>query len=216
MELRMNFNTFIKLKDASKINDISGEILEYELNEQDLKGVFLITGSYLKDNFEETVNFKEEVEFDIVFLEDVIDINDIDCYELDYCLVDGRGIDVSFDLLVDYEVKIDERNSEIIKAEVLDDEITIDNSTTEEIKEEITKDIERKLFDSLSYKEDNHPTEESFISRISESKRSIKVVYYDTDSELEKICRDNNKSINEVFKENAGNDIDKYQRVIIK
>jgi hypothetical protein len=108
MELRISFNTFIKLKNASKINDLSGEILEYNLNERELTGIFLVQGSYLKDDLNEVVTFKEEIPFNIVLIEKDIDVNDIDCVDLDYGLVDGRGVDVSFELLAEYSESKDE------------------------------------------------------------------------------------------------------------
>lgn len=222
MELRMSFNTFIKLKDASKISDISGEILEYNVFDKELTGMFLITGSFYKNDLDDLVNFKEEVPFNIMFVEDNVEVGDIDCVDLDYGLIDGRGLDVSFELIIKYsESNLDEDerlldNIELIPAE--DDGILpLVNETTnnEEIKDEITKEIERKLFESLSYKEDNNPTE-SFVSRISDTKKNIKVVYYESDRDLEQICKKNKVSINEVLKNNIDNDIDKYQRVIIK
>ena len=216
MELRMNFNTFIKLKNASKISDLSGEIIEYNLNERELEGIFLVQGSYLKDDLNELTSFKEEIPFNIVLMEKEIDINDVDCVDLDYGLVEGRGVDVSFELLVEYSELEEEDTRDVIKTEVEEDATIFDvNENTEEIKEEITKEIERKLFESLAYKEDNLPSE-TLVSKISEPKRSIKIVYYESDKDLEDICKKNNVSISEVFKNNENNDIDKYQRVIIK
>lgn len=217
MELKMNFNTFIKLKDASKVESISGEILEYNLEDKELTGNFLVSGSYLKEDHTDSFTFKEELPFEVLFLEDDVDILDIDCVDLNYGIVCGRGLDVSFDLRIQYNVF--ENNKETVderKVEVEEEYVEETNENVEIIKEEITKEIEQKLYDTIFTKEDNLPTEESIVSRISENKRTIKVVYYENDKDLERICKNNNVSINEVFKSNSNNDIDKYQRVILK
>lgn len=218
MELRMNFSTFIKLKDASKINDISGEIVEYDLEGETLIGIFGINGTYYKDDLEQSHMFKEEVPFDIIFKNNV-DILDVDCVDLDFGLVDGRGIDVSFDLKVEYDILEDEVvEIEDVELEIekIDEEIIESELNIDEIKEQITNDIDFKLTESINYKEDNLPTEESIVSRISDETSYIKVLYYKDDKELETLCKMNNLSIEQVFKNNRDNDINKYQRVIVK
>ena len=214
MELRMNFSTFIKLKDASKINDISGEIVDYDLDQETLVGVFNVNGSYYKSDLDQSHIFKEEVPFDIVF-KDNVEITDVDCINLDYGLVEGRGIDLSFDLKVEYEIIEPE---EIVDLGELELELKEDDSEIilEEIKEQITSDIDFKLAETINFKEDNLPSEESIVSRISDETSYIKVLYYKDEKELETLCKINNLSIDQVFKNNKDNDINKYQRVIVK
>lgn len=223
MELRMNFVTFIKLKDIIKVNDINGEIVDYEVIENEIKGKFGINGKYSKSDLDEVTNFNEEIDFNILLLEENFEIDDIDCIDLDYNVIEGRGIDVSFDVKVDYtcfeqnedslleveEVKVEELPNETVTEDVEEESI-------EEIKEEITNEIDKKLTNTLLYKEDNLPQGNDLIDLKDVKRAKIKVCYFKNDNELEEVCKNNNIPIDQVFKSNINNDINKYRRVIIR
>lgn len=223
MELRMNFVTFIKLKDIIKVNDINGEIVDYEVIESEIKGKFGINGKYSKSDLDEVTNFNEEIDFNILLLEENFEIEDIDCIDLDYNVIEGRGIDVSFDVKVDYtcfeqnedslleveEVKVEELPNETVTEDVEEENI-------EEIKEEITNEIDKKLTNTLLYKEDNLPQGNDLIDLKDVKRSKIKVCYFKNDNELEEVCKNNNIPIDQVFKSNINNDINKYRRVIIR
>lgn len=264
MELRMSFNDFIKIKSIFKINDLSGEVLDFKVNENEINGILGITGTYQLDDLVDTHTINSEIPFNFVFADNDVMINDVDCINLDYELIDGRGLEVSFDILIDYnrdsdntkatidetvdesiehidtlgevnttilpdeervEIKSEQENngstSDEIKGNVT--EISVDNTqddntsdeNDEKIKEKITEEINRKLESSLSYKDDNFPTNETFLDQIEDRKSQIKICYYANDNELEKICKKNNLSINQVFQSNSNNNINKTRRVII-
>ncbi len=254
MELRMSFNDFIKIKSIFKINDLSGEVLDYKVNENEINGVLGITGTYQLDDLVETHTINSEIPFNFVFSDYAITINDVDCINLDYELVDGRGLDVTFDILIDYKRELestedqdessiehidtlgevntqiisvdepveirneDDNNSVTSPVESLDDDSSEENvlkDNNEEIKEQITEDISRRLESSLTYKEDNFPTEETFLDKIEDRKAQIKICYYANDNDLERICKNNDLSINQVFQSNSNNNINKTRRVII-
>lgn len=222
MELRMNFTSFIKIKDASRINDICGEILDYSVTEDGVVGSLGINGKYYKNDLEKENQFNESIPFNIVFTTPKFELVDLDCVNLDYDLVDGRGIEVSFDIKVEYnELEEAPDAIETIGERTVDEQVetapTIESSELEEIKDEITEKVSSKLEETLKFKDDNLPTEtENFLDNLEEKRSKIKVCYYSNDKELENVCAKNDISLDKVFKDNKNNDISKYQRVIIK
>ena len=222
MELRMNFTSFIKIKDASRINDICGEILDYTVTEDGVVGSLGINGKYYKNDLEKENQFNESIPFNIVFTTPKFELVDLDCVNLDYDLVDGRGIEVSFDIKVEYNELEEapdaiETSGERTVDEQVETAPTIESSELEEIKDEITEKVSSKLEETLKFKDDNLPTEtENFLDNLEEKRSKIKVCYYSNDKELENVCAKNDISLDKVFKDNKNNDISKYQRVIIK
>lgn len=243
MEIRMNFNDFIKIKSILKIIDLSGEVIDYQIDKNEIKGLMGINGKYAKESLDETYNFNEEIPFNFIFKDNVKSVDDVDCVNLEYEVVDSRGIELSFDIRLDYELEglveerletqvepgVSEESKEVIAetheevtppevvtslGERVEDEIEAPQEV-ETAKEEITKLIDKKLATTLSSKEDNLPQEESVFGGIEERKSTLRVCYFKTDAELEKVCKDNNVSINQVFKENQDLNINETRRVII-
>lgn len=244
MELRVNFNSFVKIKDVTKINDICGEILDYQLLTDKVSGKLGVNGKYYKSDLEKEYSFTEEIPFDILFTSPNFELIDVDCIDLNYDLIDGRGLDVNFDIRVEYNELINEEEFSERKLSPGDDDenetIELDSGDTkdessneldlderelnideivdkeiEEVKEEITNNVSNKLINALNVKDNNLPTEE--VTELFEEERTvIKVCYYNSDKELESLCNKNDISLDKVFKDNKNNDIEKYQRVIIK
>lgn len=243
MEIRMNFNDFIKIKSILKIIDLSGEVIDYQIDKNEIKGLMGINGKYAKESLEETYTFNEEIPFNFIFKDNVKSVDDVDCVNLEYEVVDSRGIELSFDIRLDYELEglveersetqvepgVSEQSKEVIAetpeevtppevvtslGERVEDEIETPHEV-ETAKEEITKLIDKKLATTLSSKEDNLPQEESVFGGIEERKSTLRICYFKTDAELEKVCKDNNVSINQVFKENKNLNINETRRVII-
>ena len=243
MEIRMNFNDFIKIKSILKIIDLSGEVIDYQIDKNEIKGLMGINGKYAKESLEETYTFNEEIPFNFIFKDNVKSVDDVDCVNLEYEVVDSRGIELSFDIRLDYELEglVEERSETQVEPGVSEESKEVIAETPEEVtppevvtslgervedeietpqevetaKEEITKLIDKKLATTLSSKEDNLPQEESVFEGIEERKSTLRVCYFKTDAELEKVCKDNNVSINQVFKENQDLNINETRRVII-
>lgn len=243
MEIRMNFNDFIKIKSILKIIDLSGEVIDYQIDKNEIKGLMGINGKYAKESLDETYNFNEEIPFNFIFKDNVKSVDDVDCVNLEYEVVDSRGIELSFDIRLDYELEglVEERSETQVEPGVSEESKEVIAETPEEVtppevvtslgervedeieepqevetaKEEITKLIDKKLATTLSSKEDNLPQEESIFEGIEERKSTLRVCYFKTDAELEKVCKDNNVSINQVFKENQDLNINETRRVII-
>lgn len=243
MEIRMNFNDFIKIKSILKIIDLSGEVIDYQIDKNEIKGIMGINGKYAKESLDETYNFNEEIPFNFIFKDNVKSVDDVDCVNLEYEVIDSRGIELSFDIRLDYELEglVEERSETQVEPGVSEESKEVIAETPEEVtppevvtslgervedeietphevetaKEEITKLIDKKLATTLSSKEDNLPQEESVFGGIEERKSTLRVCYFKTDAELEKVCKDNNVSINQVFKENQNLNINETRRVII-
>lgn len=256
MELRMNYNYFIKLKNVTKINDISAEVIDYQYEQDELKGILGVAGSYYRpDTDEVTYPFNEEIPFEIMFTSEIFDISDVDCINLEYDLIEGRGVEVMFDISVNYEKSQNDTfvsEDEIIQAEELSNRAfesdlekeELEQATTEDssenarvsedlsseeitaaevnepedleiIKDEVSREIENKLSSTLLYKDDNLPSEESIVKIIGDKKRNIKICYYQKEEELEQVCREQNLSIDQVFKANRQNDLGNNRRIII-
>lgn len=219
LELRMNYSAFIKLRNFVKINDISAEIKEYKKNEDVVVGKLDVCGNYLEDDLLKSSNFNEEIPFSIIFTNDDFEIIDIDCVNLDYQTVDGRGIEVMFDVLIKYEEynedDVDIENND--KENIIEIPVIIDEDKTicyEEIKELKEEEFDKRLEESLDLSSDHAPTNELVEEK--EKRRTIKVCYYQDSKELDNVCNVHNVGIDKIFNDNKNTDFVKYKRVIIK
>lgn len=217
LELRMNYSAFIKLRNFVKINDISAEIKEYVKKSDVVNGKLDVCGNYLEDDLVTSNNFNEEIPFSIIFSNESFEVVDIDCVNLDYEIVDGRGIEVMFDVLIKYEDYKDEVMEEenVIEVPVIVEEEP--SKLYEQIKEEKEAIIDLEIEKKLNLSIDNLPTEDELnVKDNIEKKRVIKVCYYQDNKELDDLCVNNNIGIDKVFNDNKNTDFIKYKRVIIK
>lgn len=208
MELKMNYNSFIKLKDFLKLINISAEINDYNIENEVIEGTLSIKGKYLKrDNLTDEY-FDQNIPFNIAMNDANFEIEDIYCINLEYICIESRGVDVSFDIFVDYE-SLDIRNDEDLKNQ--NDEIL----DIESLKSIETQRIDSLLENTLVYKEDNLPTEEIIIRGLKDESSKLKVCYYKDDKELENICKNNSLSFDELCKNNQKFNFNNLKRVII-
>lgn len=278
MEIRMSFSTFIKLKDFVTLNDISSEIVEYHLKNDLVEGIVVVCGKYHKHDMKKDYSFSEDIPFVISHLEDNVRIEDVDCVELEYSVIESRGIDVSFDIVCIYE-KIedlvivkdevvdtsvpasDTRDSqdltndtslvaeEVIKVQLenedvkdledrnpsdlpvneeqevlieinqqdadVDDPAITKQQVIEVEKEKVTEEVDKVLASTLSFKDDNFPETKEIIKKIPEKRSAIKIFYYNSDSDLNKICDKNKIGIDRLYKENKKYASLNNKRVII-
>ena len=212
MELKMNFNSFIKLKDFFDLIDVSAEVDEFNELDNLIEGKLNIKGKYLKRDNITTEYFSEYIPFSIVISNENYEVEDILCIDVEHVNVESRGFDVSFDILVKYnifeeETRVDENNSL-----TLDEENIVD---FEKIKENETKRIDELLYNTLNCKDDNLPTDEIIIRNLKDSISNIKICYYQNDKELDKICQSNNVGLNEILSNNKKYANAKYKRIML-
>lgn len=230
MELKMNYNSFIKIKDFFKLLDINGEINDYQVDNHIIDGSITIKGKFLKKDNQTTDYFSEIIPFSITMNQEFVDVEDILCLDLEHISIEGRGIDLSFDILVRYLVDLtnnreneeilEENNCEIIEKEEILEENNCENIEKEKINLEELKTIETQRIDqllqnTLNFKEDNLPTEEVIIRGLKDTSSKIRICFYKNDKDLEEICLNNNLSLDNLSKENQKFEFDKYHRVII-
>lgn len=230
LELRMNYSAFIKLRNFIKINEISAEIKEYVKKNDVVNGKLDVSGNYLEDDLVKSHNFNEEIPFSIIFTSGDFEVIDIDCINLDYQTIDGRGIEVIFDVLIKYEdFSLEEKENtvtdedcsdeNIIEIPVLVNELDLEY---EEIKKEKEIEVDRKIIEQLDQVFDHNPTDEEEVTvddkdeEKVEKKRIIKVKYFNDNKELDNVCTDLNIGIDKIFNDNKNTDFVKYKRVIIK
>lgn len=222
LELRMNYTAFIKLRNFVKINDISAEIKEYKKKDDVVTGKLDVTGTYLSEDLIKSNKFFEEIPFNIIFSNSDYEILDIDCVNLDYQTIDGRGIEVMFDVHIKYETQ--EKEEQIIEVPVLTGEepVKVEEITEveyEEIKNERENEIDQLITEELSQVVDNIPSdleETNEILEKTERMKTIKICYYNDSSELDKVCDEQKVAIDKIFNDNKNTDFVKYRRVIIK
>lgn len=224
MNLKMNYNSFIKLKDFSKLLDITAEVTSYNQVNDVLDGKLTINGKYLKKDGVTDDFFTEVLPFSVVFNDKNYNIDDIICTDIDTVSVDGRGIDTTFDIEIEYDEispsveyedfeRLQSENSIESIDEIEKEPITLDD--IEKIKEEETQKIDKILKSTLNFKDDNLPTEEVIVRGLSDKKHRLKVCYYKSDKELENLCVENKISLNDIFKTNKNANIEQHHRVII-
>ena len=234
MNLKMNYSSFIKLKDFFELLDIGAEIKDYKTTNDILEGNLEIRGKYLKKDAITDAFFSEIIPFTVVFNDNDYEIMDIACVNLDTVNIEGRGIDVTFDIDVTYDnyqmipVQLPEDPADTFLME-MSEEIRVEEESEQDQEKtgETTEDeetnleteplstVESLLKSTLNYKDDNYPTEEVVIRGIKEKKDKVRVCYYQNDAELEKLSAKYNISLNALFKENRNGNINQYRRVII-
>lgn len=218
MELKMNYNSFIKLKDFLKIIDLSAEVDEYNIIDESLEGNLNIKGKYIKRDNVTDEYFLEKIPFSIFINNKEFEINDIYCVDIEHVGIEGRGIDVSFDIFVNYDFLSEEfrekdTNVLVNKIESLETN-HVNEQDFEQLKSLETNRVDDLLKTTLIGK-DNSPTEDIVIRNVCEDNTKIKICYYNTDKQLEDICFKNDLSIEKVYNDNKKYDFNKYHRVIL-
>lgn len=208
MIINKTFNETIKIKDLAYLNDLGCEVIEYYPNNNTLNGRVYVTGAYHSSRNDEVKLISEDIEFNFEFDKDDFYVEDIECVSFDYNLLEGVGIEVSF------EIKLD-----LSMPESLDTRDAIDIDYEEEIesiKEEIESVIDEKLSNKLEIVDDNVPQNEGIFRSLKNESNTIKVVYFNEEKELSKIAENNNVSMDYLFKTNKSTDFNNNKRIIIK
>lgn len=206
MKLKMNYNSFIKLKDFFKIVDITAEVKDYITKNDTLEGNLEIHGKYQKRDGITEEYFLENVPFSIVFKNNDYDINDIVCTDIDYVAIDGRGVDVTFDILVDYY----EYEEIPVKLDTPIEQFEESKRLSVEVSEEWTGTQNKQVVD------DSNPTLEEKINTVSdndmedESSEAIRVEPIDLETET--ISETEIEAINNQEENIDSNDIEKIKK----
>lgn len=207
MIINKKFEETIKIKDLAYLNDLACEVVEYYPKNNFLIGRVYVTGAYHSSKTDEVKLISEDVEFSFEFEKDDFYIEDIECISFDYSVLEGVGLKINFEIKLEVDVteELDIREEIDIECE--------DNIET--IKEEVTNIIDEKLSEKLEIIEDNLPQNDVVLRNIKDETNTIKIVYFNEEKELSDIAKQNNISIDLLFKNNKHTDFNNKKRVII-
>lgn len=243
MELTINCGSFVEINKLLSIVEMNGDIGKYKLEENFLEGSAILSGKYVKDDSGEFFEFLKEVPFTLVFKDKNVNINKIDIVDLHFSEVINQGIETTFEIFIDYDVltnddfiinseEKEEHLKETDENDLLEfneeneliEEIDFNsiNEELNEIKEEIVKSYDDLLDDILlSNNRDNVEINEMkkennrvAFTKFKESYSTYRVYYPKDEKEVEKICGENNRSLDEVYKNNG--DFNEKRRIILK
>ena len=215
MIINKTFKEIIKIKDLAYLNDLGCEIFEYYPNNNSLTGRVYVTGAYHSSKTDEVKLISEDLDFIIELDKNEFYVDDIECIRFDYSVLEGVGVEVEFEIKLDVdvteEIECSETNDYVRKQQDENFETEL-----EIIKDEIYKEVDHKLSEKLEIVNDNIPQNEVVFRSIKDEESIIKVVYFSDDKQLNDIAKNNNISIETLFKTNKKTDFNNKKRVIIK
>lgn len=204
MQLNIEKNNFCQLEGISNIKNHLEKLNDVVINESKAKGMVEINVSY--NDFEGLECFKS-LEYPFELDLDSLKILEVLLGHVDVFLVEGQGLDIRYELIVNYvlleaveEVKvIEEKDIEILpKPE--------EAKSLEEIKENMMDYYEDKLANSLNREDQvittkTHETVESFLNFF-DSKQSfykLKCLYVESEQDLELIAKQYNVKLEKLL-----------------
>lgn len=230
MQIKINCNQLINLDNFLELSSISIDVLSYKLNNDTLEGDVKIGGFYQKNNNSKLLEqgFEEIVPFTLVFRSKNIQIDLISIENKEYHSF-NTGIDVSFELVVDYSIV--EENKPNIEEDIqipviINEEIeTKSDIKISEIKEneidnlssDVENDISKKydeILDNLINTRTKDIHDNKKIKIKDKDKLSKVVVYYiSKESDVEKIAKIAKTGVNEIYTKNK--DLLSSKRIVI-
>ncbi len=135
MELRICCETKIELDDYVKVEEIVGSIGDYTFSNGELNGEVNVTGTYLKKD-ETTDTFTKKVPFTLMFKNASYNIEVVRTDNFKYYEIVNNGIECSFEIYAQYEMKISEGSIPNIISE---EKETVEPIETKLVAEEITE-----------------------------------------------------------------------------
>ena len=241
MTINKTFKNIIKINDLAYINDLGCEIIEYYPNNNTLSGKVYVTGAYHSSKTDEVKLISEDLEFLFELDNNDFYIEDIECINFEYSVLEGVGIDILCEIKLildmqsnlvvdnnnDTDQNVYEKAENLIELETIDEvledisEIRENHNESYEdslemIKDVINKEVDQKLSNKLEIVNDNSPQSEVVFRSIKDENSIIKVVYFNDEKQLNEIAENNNISIESLFRSNKKTDFNNKKRVIIK
>ena len=195
MQLKIEKNTFCQLEGISNIKNHLEKLSQVTIENSKANGTVEMNVSY--NDYEGLECFKTlEFPFDIDL--DSLKILEVFVGHVSVFLVEGQGLDVQYELVIDY-LPIEEPVEEVKIIEEKDIEIIDSKTSLEQIKEDMKDYYESQLANNL-HREDKvivtktHETVDSFLNFF-DSKQSfykLKCLYVESEQELEQIAKEYN------------------------
>lgn len=128
MVLNKIFKEIIKIKDIAYLNELGAEIVEYCPKENSLLGKLYLTGAYHSSKTDEVKLIAEDINFTITLDNSDFYINDIECINFEYQVLEGVGLEFKYEIELDVDASEEFDEREVIQTE--------DEANLEELKEE--------------------------------------------------------------------------------
>ncbi len=216
MNLKIESNAFTQLQEMTGIAEANIGIYDYIFENNTLKGNVKINGEYYnKNNEQNKISFENIIPFEVVFTKENVEIEKIEINSFEYYEVAGRGIEASFNINIDYDIK----ETRIVNKEM---------EENEKFKEEVTLAIDELLSEKLEVVEDNFLETAEIIAPISEEKQieevikkrdvssTLKIIYHKENENIKELCKKHNLSYEEVLIENQKYNFNNSHRIIVK
>ena len=214
MIIRVKCNKNIELSQFHNLESIELNVLSYKLEKDTLNGDVKINGVYALFNSEEKRNFEDIVPFLVVFRDENIKIDNIEIENRVFDIVE-TGIDINFDLVVNYSLLEKIENTQEIEVPVEIEEVmpVFSNNVYDKIQNDYDKKLENIMNtrNTLIY-ESKKDANISF-KNLKSDKKTISVFYFEKESEIEKISKQSQKTIQEIYNDNK--DLNNKKRIVI-
>lgn len=161
MNLKIFCEASVDLIDYNKLESINYVVKEYDMRDETLSGFVTLNGNYSNKN-NERCDYVQDVPFTVMFKNDNYNIDNVMLDNFNYYEVVNNGIVCSFDLLIDYNMNIDESQ---IPNVLYNDESDFEISKQEEITDNLSNEnIVDKEF-HIEEKENNDIHNENVLSQ---------------------------------------------------
>ena len=214
MIIRVKCNKNVELNQFHNLESIELNVLSYKLEKDTLNGDVKINGVYALFNSEEKRNFEDIVPFLVVFRDENIKIDNIEIENKVFDIIE-TGIDINFDLVVNYSLLEKIENSQEIEVPVEIEEVmpVFSNNVYDKIQDDYDKKLENIMNtrNTLIY-ESKKDANISF-KNLKSDKKTISVFYFEKESEIEKISKQSHKTIQEIYNDNK--DLNNKKRIVI-
>lgn len=214
MIIRVKCNKNVELNQFHNLESIELNVLSYKLEKDTLNGDVKINGVYALFNSEDKRNFEDIVPFLVVFRDENIKIDNIEIENKVFDIIE-TGIDINFDLVVNYSLLEKIENTQEVEVPVEIEEVmpVFSNNVYDKIQDDYDKKLENIMNtrNTLIY-ESKKDANISF-KNLKSDKKTISVFYFEKESEIEKISKQSQKTIQEIYNDNK--DLNNKKRIVI-
>lgn len=219
MLLKVSQKQFLEISGISHLVDYEITNQSFTIDDQIIKGSILVVLNFYSTKENNVISESKEINYQILINNDK-GIEKINLDNIAFQVIDNQGIDVEFELELDvYEIK------EKIKDEVLDEldealENALDDSRNESIEQtkvqgkiEENQEIALEEIEESNNKNVIGDNNEDLMYRLDEGYQTIKIIFTNSEADVERVCELYHKTLAEIYEEN---DYRVDNRIILK
>lgn len=217
--LKVSQKQFLEISGISHLVDYEITNQSFTIDDQIIKGSILVVLNFYSTKENNVISESKEINYQILINNDK-GIEKINLDNIAFQVIDNQGIDVEFELELDvYEIK------EKIKDEVLDEldealENALDDSRNESIEQtkvqgkiEENQEIALEEIEESNNKNVIGDNNEDLMYRLDEGYQTIKIIFTNSEADVERVCELYHKTLAEIYEEN---DYRVDNRIILK